>query len=382
MKCAKCGAEIPKNCMYCSVCGKEVQLIPEYNFLDEDMLSSIVEEGAKKALSSDFGKKTSKNNLVSEKIIKKKTNNKSFVWSIIVGAIICGVAALFIIQSEIKKNQANSFSYQFSKAEEYEREKEYQEALEYYYNAWNLNQTDTKVPYRIISIYMRLDKKEEAITLLKERIVSYPDEKKAYQALISIYENEKNYEAITDLCEEVRNGDILELFEEYLVEQPNFAKISGSYKAPFHVKITSRKGYDIYYTLDGSDPVSEGIRYLNAIALPKGTTTVKAVTQNEKGIYSEVISNTYHINVIPPATPVVAPESGYYGEKVNITVQVPADSRVYYTWDGNTPTQESQVYTGQIEMPVGESVLSVIAYNSSGLASTVCTKNYTCELQE
>ena len=31
MKCANCGAEIKLGCVYCSVCGKEAQIVPDYN---------------------------------------------------------------------------------------------------------------------------------------------------------------------------------------------------------------------------------------------------------------------------------------------------------------------------------------------------------------
>ena len=37
MKCANCGAEIKLGCVYCSVCGKEAQIVPDYN-VEEDIL--------------------------------------------------------------------------------------------------------------------------------------------------------------------------------------------------------------------------------------------------------------------------------------------------------------------------------------------------------
>ena len=47
MKCKRCGAEIPQGYVYCSVCGKEVQLVPDYNFLEDDMLSDIIQKGVR-----------------------------------------------------------------------------------------------------------------------------------------------------------------------------------------------------------------------------------------------------------------------------------------------------------------------------------------------
>ena len=43
MKCANCGAEIKLGCVYCSVCGKEAQIVPDYN-VEEDILKELLEE--------------------------------------------------------------------------------------------------------------------------------------------------------------------------------------------------------------------------------------------------------------------------------------------------------------------------------------------------
>ena len=42
MKCANCGAEIKLGCVYCSVCGKEAQIVPDYN-VEEDILKELSE---------------------------------------------------------------------------------------------------------------------------------------------------------------------------------------------------------------------------------------------------------------------------------------------------------------------------------------------------
>ena len=46
MKCANCGAEIKLGCVYCSVCGKEAQIVPDYN-VEEDILKELLEEDDK-----------------------------------------------------------------------------------------------------------------------------------------------------------------------------------------------------------------------------------------------------------------------------------------------------------------------------------------------
>ena len=63
MKCANCGAEIKLGCVYCSVCGKEAQIVPDYN-VEEDILKELLEEDdkpSKNASSNGKKKKSLKN---------------------------------------------------------------------------------------------------------------------------------------------------------------------------------------------------------------------------------------------------------------------------------------------------------------------------------
>lgn len=44
MKCAYCGAELKVGCVYCSVCGKEAQIVSDYNLLEDDFLRGLLKE--------------------------------------------------------------------------------------------------------------------------------------------------------------------------------------------------------------------------------------------------------------------------------------------------------------------------------------------------
>lgn len=41
MKCKNCGAEIPKGFVYCEKCGAEVQIVPDYNPLDDVLTAQV-----------------------------------------------------------------------------------------------------------------------------------------------------------------------------------------------------------------------------------------------------------------------------------------------------------------------------------------------------
>ena len=42
MKCIYCGAELKEGCIYCSKCGKEVQLVPDYSGIEDDYLKALI----------------------------------------------------------------------------------------------------------------------------------------------------------------------------------------------------------------------------------------------------------------------------------------------------------------------------------------------------
>lgn len=74
MKCANCGAEIKLGCVYCSVCGKEAQIVPDYN-VEEDILKELLEEDDKPSKNaSSNGKK--KKSLKTAKRKRKRQNRK------------------------------------------------------------------------------------------------------------------------------------------------------------------------------------------------------------------------------------------------------------------------------------------------------------------
>lgn len=78
---------------------------------------------------------------------------------------------------------------------------------------------------------------------------------------------------------------------------PTFSPAGGTYSEAQNVQINHvTPGTEIYYTIDGSTPSnSNGTLYSNAIPI-NSTTTLKAIAFKD-GIYSEVVSATYTINV-------------------------------------------------------------------------------------
>ena len=47
MRCPKCETEIENGLIYCPNCGESIQLVPNYDILEEELLTSIVEDKRK-----------------------------------------------------------------------------------------------------------------------------------------------------------------------------------------------------------------------------------------------------------------------------------------------------------------------------------------------
>lgn len=366
MKCEKCGAELKEGCVYCSVCGAEVQLVPEYNLLDEDLLGMIVQDGDKKA-----------EELPSEEK-KRKSRIPAFIIAGICMVILIMVPAiLYVKEKNLQNYRNNSYDYQFEQGEISLDAEDFTNALAYFNRALELQPKDTAARKGILKVYLDMGEEANAVSILKELLAENPSDRESVEQLIAIYDRNEDYEQILALYEEVEHSEMTDLFAEYLVESPTFDKVSGTYSDLLEISILSEDGDDIYYTTDGTDPILNGVLYQNSISLEEeGTTVIFAVARNKKGIYSGVANAIYTIRYEPPAMPSVAPPGGAYEEAQMITVDVPEDCTAYYTWDGSEPTANSARYTGPLEMPQGNQVLSVILINRRGLKSRVYRVNY------
>lgn len=371
MKCEKCGANIPQGYVYCSVCGAEVQLVPDYNFLDEDLLGSIVQG----ELKEDEESKQEVETVISGAKTEKRKN--IYIWGGICTVILAAVLTLFVMYEAIQYKHKNSYTYQYQQAEEFAAEGNIKEAIEYFHKALKLKPNDKAVKEQLYDLYLKEENYKAASALLEEFIFDGNVEKESLEAIIDLYAKEEEYEKILTLYEKIGSSEWRDLFADYLVERPTFSNISGTYFRPLKIEISSVKDYDIFYTTDGSDPVSKGTLYEDSISFTEeGTTILTAVTRNEKGIYSEIAQAEYTIKYEPPEMPDVMPAGGTYTEPQMITIQVPMDCSAYYTWDGSDPTESSLKYQAPLEMPQGNQVLSVILVNSVGLKSCVYRVNY------
>lgn len=364
MKCTFCGDELKEGCVFCSTCGKEAQLVPDYNIFDEDLLKTVLEEEARESLKKQQELTAAKK----EKELQRKKKVKQ--QKIMIISAIAGIALLLIIVLSValvNKNHSSSIDYQIEVAKNAYDKGDYEKAIEAYEKAIEIDKKNVDVRIALGKLYMELEDYDSALMTFQEVIKMDSKNEVAYENLIKIYENKKDTESILALVKDVKETSVLKLFADYIVVPPEFDVEEGEYEEAISLMLSSAKGEDIYYTMDGLDPVKYGDLYSDSIDLDEeGEYEIKAVCVNEKGVYSEVVTKKFEIVFAEPEMAVVTPNGGNYTSStiVPISIEVPEGCEAYYTWDGTDPTIASTKYTAPIDIPEGNNVLAVLIVNT------------------
>lgn len=380
MKCSKCGAEIEVGSVFCKKCGEPVQMVPDYNVLEDDFLVSLLDEqqNAKQESKTSEEKAVKSEKNTSNRAGKestKKQNGFAALWKNkkARGGIIAGIIALVILIVFLVL-YLTSYDHYVAKGKAADTKEEYTEALTYYNRAIKKNDAKAKAKILAANDYMKLTEYDKAEELLLSVIEKDSDNVSAYKSLIVLYLTTGSYDKLDFLQAQVTNQKIIDLFNDHLVSAPVFSVDGGKYDDDVIIELHAKTG-KIYYTLDGSDPTEGGILYTEPLTLKEGTTTVQAVCEDGEKV-SEVIAKRYKISYADPEAPVVIPTGGSFTTPTTITVEVPEGASVYYTWDGTTPTQSSAKYTAPIDMKEGNNILSLLLVDKHGKTSNVSEYNY------
>lgn len=387
MKCTKCGADLKEGCLFCSICGHEVQMVSGYSDLEDEYLRSILTEtnSAQASKNESINSKASESpKSGNEDTLSKKTNSKVpmlIVLCLLLILIIAGIS----IKIYINYKNSNSYDYQMEMAEQELADLNLENAMNYYENALVIKPQDISARLAMADIYMQEKDYDSAMVLLIEVINLDSNNKDAYARLVNIYAVREEYDKLKEIAANITNPDILMLFEGYIVSDPVFYPDAGEYDSYITITLLSIDDDDIYYTMDGTEPsLSNGKRYpKGGIDLDaSGLYLIKAVACNENGVLSDVIEAEYKVVAKPPAYPEVLPDGGTFTEVTYVTIEAQEECTVYYTWDGTDPTTESAIYYEPIEIPEGNNVLSVIVMdNRSKLVSRIYRTNFIYEPQ-
>ena len=413
MKCRYCKAEIPEGELYCKKCGREVQIVPDYNPLEEMLTAQIQLDGNEQESELDqyINQKRRNNNRTGQSAGRNTGRNASRTTAAMTGRRMTGnTTGQMLTEKERRKRQSakaarkkalrrkrrivllimaaivilagfyvvyqNSYNGIMKKAQKAAQSKDYTTAEAYYKQAISKNTKKADAYTGLADVYQSQDKTDEGTTLFEEAVSKQSGNVELYKACMDFYlKSDQNME-IPELLDSV-NDSMLEKLSDYVVDEPKFSlEDSTTYDDVQKLLLTADKD-TIYYTTDGTDPDLTSTKYTSeGIQISEGETTIKAIAVNKKGVPSAIGKKTYTVEFPVEDAPAVSPSTGQYDEAVPIEVKVPEGYTAYYTTDGTDPTTASTKYTGPIDMPKGETLFKVVLVNGKGRMSGITTRNY------
>lgn len=396
MKCIKCGKEIKAEFNNCPYCGQNLQMVPDYSIYDEEDINVIIEESNevqsrnnRANIEKEARKKEARDRERARKSAEAKKKQQMKLTILIVAAICTALLAIAIVAKiMIDNNNNNSYDYQMKQADSAMFRGEIDKAEEYYLKALQLSRDDVDVRLELADLYLQKEDTESAIKYLKEVLTYESQNFTAYKLLFDLYTEAGDTAAIMELKNAATDSKVLNLFSDYAVDAPALSMAGGTYSEELSITISAKKDVEVYYTLNGDNPVDAGQIYKGTIKLEEaGMHTVKAVAKNELGVYSAVVTETYVIEFQAPADPVVTPDGGEFTAETYVYISVPSGCSAYYVWSNTNevPTEESTLYVSPIKIPEGRNILSVIIIDDkTGLSSGIYRNvfEYTVETED
>lgn len=374
MKCSNCGEPVEEGRLFCLNCGQEVQWVPDYdsfgNYMEQERIRKEQERIRKEHAEAEAARRRAA--IAAENRRKKK---KRKMITAVVGCLCLavGIGVAVGVKMTTEKKNYNDFGYQMRMADTAFSNRKYEECYEFVERAVTLDADDADAQLLKAQVLVKLEREKEAMKVLEALIENDPDNTTAYGQLIKIYDASEMKAEIKELLDKCDNDQIKEKYSGYISTPPVFSLPGGEYSEQKTLQLYAKgEGGTIYYTTDGTEPTEDSTLYTGSIDIKDGTTTVKAIVINSKGISSDVVTNQYTVTFVPPDPPKISPSSGKFTTDMDtkIYIIVPEGCKAYYAFD-RKPTIADEEYDEDepVKMQKGTHTFYAILVDEHGKVS-------------
>lgn len=288
MICPKCGTKIEEEKMYCSTCGQEIRIVPDFEPEVEHTIDQTMDHILKDVFRQK--KKPIEKKPVTRKPVKRKNY---FIWIILLLLISFVVLLLAFYYMTFTAD------YQIRRGNYYFAQNDYPEAIRHYEKAEKIDPENIEAVLYLADCYISMDKPagyEAYLTkVIQNENASAEYQKLAYARLANLYLENQEYNKIAKMLKTCSEQEVIEAFGKYLSHVPKFSHEEGEYEDMIPLKIHGDGNGTVYYTTDGTDPTAESKVYSTPIFLDKGEHTIKAIYVNEFGVVSDIIIGKFKI---------------------------------------------------------------------------------------
>lgn len=308
MKCPNCGKELKAGQLYCENCGYEIQIVPDYDPLDE-LLIGQDEPPEKPEPAKEPDSREAKRNRPREEVpetggAEKKTGRFRKRWLLYSGGLLLCFAVFMF--SYLFTTRDNNYSYQLRRGRALTEDGKYEEAIPYLERAQVLQAgmegADTEPLEYLALAYAHTGENALAAATMESAIEMEEAARgdnyrlsELYQAYMEVLNQTGQTEQISRVIEECSYPDIRKELLPYRIEKPACSVQEGTYSYYLRLELSAEYG-TIYYTLDGSMPTAESTPYEKPIELrDEGETLLSAVAVNEMGMVSDPLVLVYKL---------------------------------------------------------------------------------------
>ena len=279
MKCPKCGADIPEGKFYCEKCGEALQIVPDYNPV-EDITIGEEDNSIQKSGSQDEQSEVQEPGRVQRFLyLLKKYGPFALVLS------IAGIITYWTsYQSTFHQDAVTEV------AEELESETE--QLLEV---------PSLSLPPGTygdsIDLVISHDQRSQGLIYYTTDGSEPGEASRIYNQPVHIDEGTTVVRAVfisNDGLRSEESGGTYKVVLDY-PKEPVFSVSGGDYDSGFYVTITADKDSTIYYTTNGEEPTIYSKVYRGQIYINPGLTVLQAVAVNKEGRESGIMEEIYNV---------------------------------------------------------------------------------------
>lgn len=209
----------------------------------------------------------------------------------------------------------------------------------------------------------------------------------AYNMRIRILRDQQRYPELADFLklahQKTGYTDYFKQREELLPSAPTVDEPGNTYRLEDgiykEIHLRSKEDYDIYYIINGAetDTLPENGTLYNEnepIRLYEGGHKLRAVAVSSE-LVSDEMTATYSVALKVPEAPKASLAPNTYKTRQRVYLRYPDEAEaenitIYYTIDGQSPTSNSPIYTGEpVPLPTGRVIIKAVAVNRYGKVS-------------
>ncbi len=193
------------------------------------------------------------------------------------------------------------FNTHKSRGDAFMRSGKYAQAIEQYESALKKNSKNQEIYLALADAYAKNENFDSAGKIIDQAInkkitTDKNGVEELYLMRVKIFSSAGDLAGAVNYISSINDQYMLKKIESKRPDDLTYTPTQGKYEQTVKMKITVREGETVYYTTDGSYPTKYSNIYSAPINISNGNTKVCAISVDEAGLVSPMLSVTYKVS--------------------------------------------------------------------------------------